>query len=194
MQLSPKPRLLRLVVFCLVCSCVLSSRFTLRPAASFPPVASSADLLRCRRKSLKVKKTGIKKPPCVEKVESHCHRKWPIMLGSDCSGMGTDVVAAKQLGIEFMVQFATDVDPDCRKVILSHKKGPRSLGYALGNVCEKCDLYTAGFPCQPYSRLPEQVAVFNRVWVTFCFFAHRSLLSLLLPRYAGRRAGEMRPT
>ena len=119
--------------------------------------------------SLKVKKTGIKKPPRVEKVESHCQRKWPIMLGSDCSGKGTDVVAAKQLGIEFMVQFATDVDPDCRKVILSHKKGPRSLGYALGNVCEKCDLYTAGFPCQPYSRLPEQVAVFNRVWVTFCF-------------------------
>ena len=144
--------------------------------------------------SLKVKKTGIKKPPRVEKVESHCQRKWPIMLGSDCSGMGTDVVAAKQLGIEFMVQFATDVDPDCRNVILSHKKGPRSLGYALGNVCEKCDLYTAGFPCQPYSRLPEQVAVFNRVWVTFCFFAHRSLLSLLLPRYGGRRAGEMRPT
>ena len=63
--------------------------------------------------SLKVKKIGIKKPPRVEKVESHCHRKWPIMLGSDCSGMGTDVVAAKQLGIEFMVQFATDVDPDC---------------------------------------------------------------------------------
>ena len=62
--------------------------------------------------SLKVKKTGIKKPPRVEKVE-HCQRKWPIMLGSDCSGMGTDVVAAKQLGIEFMVQFATDVDPDC---------------------------------------------------------------------------------
>ena len=92
-----------------------------------------------------------------------------------------------------MVQFATDVDPDCRKVILSHKKGPRSLGYALGNVCEKCDLYTAGFPCQPCSRLPEQVAVFNRVWVTFCFVAHRSLLSLLLPRYGGRRAGEMRP-
>ena len=105
--------------------------------------------------------------------------RWHLYSGSDCSGMGTDVVAAKQLGIEFMVQFATDVDPDCRKVILSHKK-------ALGNVCEKCDLYTAGFPCQPYSRLPEQVAV----WVTFCFFAHRSLLSLLLPRYAG----EMRPT
>ena len=54
--------------------------------------------------SLKAKKTGIKKPPRVEKVESHCQRKWPIMLGSDCSGMGTDVVAAKQLGIEFMVQ------------------------------------------------------------------------------------------
>ena len=53
-----------------------------------------------------MKKTGIKKPPRVEKVESHCQRKWPIMLGSDCSGMGTGVVAAKQLGIEFMVQFA----------------------------------------------------------------------------------------
>ena len=120
--------------------------------------------------SLKVKKTGIKKPPRVEKVESHCQRKWPIMLGSDCSGMGTDVVAAKQLGIEFMVQFATDVDPDCRKVILSHKKGPRSLGYALGNVCEKCDLYTAGFPCQPYSRLPEQVACFQPSLGYFLFF------------------------
>ena len=72
--------------------------------------------------------------------------------------------------------FGRSILPPMWKVILSHKKGPRSLGYALGNVCEKCDLYTAGFPCQPYSRLPEQVAVFNRVWVTFCFFAHRSSL------------------
>ena len=37
----------------LMCSVCPSSRFTLRPAASFPPVASSADLLRCRRKSVK---------------------------------------------------------------------------------------------------------------------------------------------
>ena len=56
-----------------------------------------------------MKETGIKKPPRVEKVESYCHH----MLGSDCSGMGTDVLAAKQLGIEFMVQFATDVGSDC---------------------------------------------------------------------------------
>ena len=109
----------------LMCSVCPSSRFTLRPAASFPPVASSADLLRCRRKSVKHGEDIL-----------DCQRKWPIMLGSDCSGMGTDVVAAKQLGIEFMVQFATDVDPDCRKVILSHKKGPRSLGYALGCLRE----------------------------------------------------------
>ena len=37
----------------LMCSVCPSSRFTLRPAGSFPPVASSADLLRCRRKSVK---------------------------------------------------------------------------------------------------------------------------------------------
>ena len=37
----------------LMCSVCPSSRFTLRPTASFPPVASSADLLRCRRKSVK---------------------------------------------------------------------------------------------------------------------------------------------
>ena len=37
----------------LMCSVCPSSRFTLRPAASFPPVASSADLLRCRRKSVR---------------------------------------------------------------------------------------------------------------------------------------------
>ena len=42
--------LLSCVLMCSVCP---SSRFTLRPAASFPPVASSADLLRCRRKSVK---------------------------------------------------------------------------------------------------------------------------------------------
>ena len=77
----------------LMCSVCPSSRFTLRPAASFPPVASSADLLRCRRKSVKRgeeilegEENWHQKPPRVEKVESHCQRKWPIMLGSDCSG------------------------------------------------------------------------------------------------------------
>ena len=131
--------------------------------------------------SMKVKKNGIKKPPCVEKVASHCQRKWPIMLGSDCSGMGTDVVAAKQLGIEFKVQFATDVDPDFRKVILSHNKKPRSLGHALGYGCKTCDLYTAGFPCQPYSRLPGKVAALNTVWVTFRFLCEGGAFALSAP-------------
>ena len=166
-----------------MCSVCPSSRFTLRPAASFPPVASSADLLRCRRKS-------VKHGEDILEGEENWRRWSHIASASGQSCLGATAAAWElmlwqRMGIEFMVQFATDVDPDCQKVILSHKKGPRSLGYGLGNVCEKCDLYTAGFPRQPYSRLLEQVAVFNRVWVTFCFFAHRSLLSLLL---------QMRPT
>ena len=39
---------------------------------------------------------------------------------------GADSQHLKSMWMTFMVQFATDVDPDCRKVILSHKKGPSS--------------------------------------------------------------------
>ena len=85
----------------LMCSVCPSSRFTLRPAASFPPVASSADLLRCRRKSVKHGEDILEGE---ENWHQEAWRRWShiasIMLGSDCSGMGTDVVAAKQLGIE----------------------------------------------------------------------------------------------
>ena len=44
-------------------------------------------------------------------------RRRPILIGSDCSGIGTDAVAVERLGVPFKNLFASDVDAHCRKVL-----------------------------------------------------------------------------
>ncbi len=47
--------------------------------------------------------------------------KKALRLGSDCSGMGTDIIAAKQLGLKHKVVFVSDKNKNCRAVLnLSH--------------------------------------------------------------------------
>lgn len=40
-----------------------------------------------------------------------------ISIGSDCSGVGTDAVAAARLGIRFVNRFASESNEQCRNVL-----------------------------------------------------------------------------
>ena len=40
-----------------------------------------------------------------------------ITLGSDCSGVGTDAIALKRLGVPFRNLFCSDTNQHCRKVL-----------------------------------------------------------------------------
>lgn len=72
-----------------------------------------------------------------------------LKVGSDCSGLGTDVIALRRLGLQVNHVFSSDTSVHCRKVLQSLGLKP-SLSMKPTEAPE-VDLYTCGFPCQPYS-------------------------------------------
>ena len=77
-----------------------------------------------------------------------------LKVGSDCSGMGTDVIALRRLGLQVNHVFSSDTSVHCRKVLESLGLKP-SLAMKP-NEAPEVDLYTCGFPCQPYSLILSQ--------------------------------------
>ena len=79
--------------------------------------------------------------------------KRKLRLGSDCSGMGTDTYAARAAGLVFENVFASDSDAACRLVLRDGPDPPQHLYESAGKgyQCGQLDLYTCGFPCQPFS-------------------------------------------
>ena len=78
-----------------------------------------------------------------------------IVVGSACSGISSDLLALEMLQVNFVSCFACELNPKLR-----------SLGEAVHQHCQTyedcctetflasrdCDVFTAGFPCQPFSR------------------------------------------
>ena len=81
-----------------------------------------------------------------------CRKK--LRVGFDCSGMGTDVIALRRLGLQVNHVFSSDTSVHCRKVLQSLGLTP-SLSMSPTDAPE-VDLYTCGFPCQPYSFILSQ--------------------------------------
>ena len=78
-------------------------------------------------------------------------------IGSDYTGLGTEVIAASLAGLNFKSLFGSDIDPGVRHLHqLLHPSLP-----ALKSDCAKrsvaetpyVDLYVAGPPCQPWSSM-----------------------------------------
>ena len=86
-----------------------------------------------------------------------------ITVGSDCSGVGTDVVAVKQAcikkGIAVDFKFMSEADPSTRKMHSAlgqyHGLKPQAKVSDLVNApsIKDMDLYIAGPPCPSYSTL-----------------------------------------
>ena len=79
-----------------------------------------------------------------------------IKVGSDCSGLDSVLTAFYQLGLRQRVraEFVCDKDPVCRKILQSVHQ-PRVVYDDVTKRDVKdmpqVDMYTAGFPCQPWS-------------------------------------------
>lgn len=75
-----------------------------------------------------------------------------LTYGSDFSGIDMPGFAFKALGVSVRHRFASDSNPVCRQ-LLQHLHGP-DLVYTdavTRTSPPRVDVYTAGFPCQPFS-------------------------------------------
>ena len=76
-----------------------------------------------------------------------------ILTGSDCSGLGTDEECYKELGLSTKCMFACEKDLNMRQYFIALHGHP-PLFYTditVRTVYTECDIYTAGYPCQPWS-------------------------------------------
>lgn len=83
-------------------------------------------------------------------------RKGVLNVGSDCSGLGTDVLCLRKMLKDSKAvlqhRFSSDTNVHCRAVLESLGLRP-SERMQDPSAVPAVDLYSCGFPCQPYSLL-----------------------------------------
>ena len=80
----------------------------------------------------------------------------PLTVGCDCIGLGSALIALRQLSIPFTLVFASEIDTLCRDTLLSHAS-PQQFWHDIysraDNEAPHVDLYITGFPCQAFSTM-----------------------------------------
>ena len=87
----------------------------------------------------------------------------PLRFGSDCTGLGTDTLAAKELKLNFKKVFGSENDPIVRYHLkTSPGMRPEKLYNKAGKADCSVDVYCYGFPCQPYSSAGQRKGVADK--------------------------------
>ena len=128
------------------------------PTLKQKPSASQSS----KRRQTHLPKTGMVKATCQKEIAKKpataaklrrdlCGSPMKLRLGSDCTGYNAASIAMESLRVQHTNVFASDINRDVRAVL--------SANFDIHQVFEDCtshdappvDIYTAGFPCQPYS-------------------------------------------
>jgi site-specific DNA-cytosine methylase len=78
------------------------------------------------------------------------------MLGCDCAGLCTPIYALRAIGFEVKLAFACDSSHRAKSHCLDVHRPDMWLNDVLDRAVDsmpRVDVYTAGFPCQPFSSL-----------------------------------------
>lgn len=97
-----------------------------------------------------------------QKVTANEHRRrqpmilqeGQVSLGSDCTGLDTVALAAAQIGLRPVVEFASEIDGPTRRLLLkNHKPNVLYQDMKLRDplAVPAVQIYSCGFPCQPVS-------------------------------------------
>ena len=88
-------------------------------------------------------------------VDSAAAAPKPIRVGTDCSGMESPIQALEGMKMPFDHVFACDKDSDSKATIQANWKPAKfydDIATRDNKMSPEVDLYTAGFPCQSFSR------------------------------------------
>ena len=118
---------------------------------------------------------------------SGCSDRLPIRVGTDCTGLGSVLVALFNLNVLFRHLFGSEVDEWAEQQIM-HTFPPdyfvRNMIFRSTRDVPAVDLYCCGFPCQPFSTAGNK-AGFNSTTATGngqLFFRVLRLLQRTCPR------------
>ena len=82
----------------------------------------------------------------------------PLRVGHDCAGMNATCQALRNLRVDFAEVFASDTDKFACQTIDANFRPIKFYREVDGDITKRdnsqapgCDLYMAGFPCQPHS-------------------------------------------
>jgi len=78
----------------------------------------------------------------------------PIVVNTDCSGMEAPIQALRALDVPVKHRFSCDVCPAVRKTIAANfppEEMYTDITVRDNKKAAGCDIYVAGFPCQPFS-------------------------------------------
>ena len=85
-----------------------------------------------------------------------------MIVGSDCTGINGAAIALESLRVPFEEIFASESDPKVRETLLHNFPKLRGRIYedvrTRPNPKRRVDVYTAGFPCQSWSKIGKTVA------------------------------------
>lgn len=103
-----------------------------------------------------VVKTGKRRPSTLCATSRSLKQMRSITVGSDCTGLGTDEIAMRRvLGLDCHNMFASEINAVARRLLVENAHRPAKVYQDITSVARRgapfVDVYTAGFPCQPYS-------------------------------------------